>query len=95
MALYWTLLYFLASRILVQDTRRFDAYRVAYQFDPNSRIYKERGSLNLFYYELQKDNDAIPIGYTKGLCQKLAENPYDMTAYAELTELINLISHKN
>ncbi len=26
MALYWTLLYFLASRILVQDTRRFDAY---------------------------------------------------------------------
>ena len=71
------------------------ATRVAYQFDPNSRIYKERGSLNLFYYELQKDNDAIPICYTKGLCQKLAENPYDMTAYAELTELINLISHKN
>lgn len=26
MALYWTLLYFLASRILVQDTGRFDAY---------------------------------------------------------------------
>lgn len=26
MALYWTLLYFLESRILVQDTGRFDAY---------------------------------------------------------------------
>ncbi len=29
MALYWTLLYFLASRILVQDTGRFDAYNQA------------------------------------------------------------------
>lgn len=69
------------------------AVKIAYQVDENSRIYKERNLLARFYDELQRDNDTIPSDFAKDICQKLSQNPCDMTAYVRLSEVLNQISY--
>ena len=79
MALYNTLLYFLASRLLVQDTGRFDAYGVtAYTGDLRTlfEIHNTKEAYELFLsaFQARRPLDEASI---KELQFCLAQNTYD------------------
>lgn len=67
--------------------------QIAFQFEDESRIFRERNVLNQVYHELQSGESEISTNDVSRVCKKLAEDPHDMTAYAELNEIFNLISH--
>lgn len=69
------------------------AVQVAFRFNENSRIFKERNLLNQIYFELLRDDSHISIQSISSICKKLEEDPYDITAYAELNELLNTALH--
>lgn len=69
------------------------AVQIAFHFDESSRIFKERNLLNQIYFELLRDDSHISMHSISSICRKLEENPYDITAYAELNELLNTAIH--